>query len=197
MVLGLAPGARHQERGASMRRITVAALASIVAAFILAAPAGACSVLHGDREPHGQNVPPAGSTTLPGPKGEINEDGFYTSAATSDRRDPARHRRKCLRGLSERYQGEVHGGQRCQANGEEDRQQQRSSRCDRLPHHRTGDLVVVSVDGPRQPARFRHRRSRRSGHHQGGHDEPPWRAFEAYRVSLARIRRGERGIGRS
>ncbi|HEX2359465.1 MAG TPA: hypothetical protein VHH72_06585, partial [Solirubrobacterales bacterium] len=27
--------------------------------------------------PHGQNVPPAGSTTLPGPKGGINDDGFY------------------------------------------------------------------------------------------------------------------------
>jgi len=28
--------------------------------------------------PHGQTVPPAGSTTLPGRKGGINEDGFYT-----------------------------------------------------------------------------------------------------------------------
>jgi len=27
--------------------------------------------------PHGQNVPPAGSTTLPGPNGGQNEDGFY------------------------------------------------------------------------------------------------------------------------
>ncbi len=27
--------------------------------------------------PHGENVPPAGSTTLPGPKGGQNEDGFY------------------------------------------------------------------------------------------------------------------------
>jgi|SRR6186997_1744065 hypothetical protein len=27
--------------------------------------------------PHGQNIPPAGSTTLPGPKGGINDDGFY------------------------------------------------------------------------------------------------------------------------
>jgi hypothetical protein len=27
--------------------------------------------------PHGQNIPPAGSTTLPGPKGGQNEDGFY------------------------------------------------------------------------------------------------------------------------
>jgi hypothetical protein len=27
--------------------------------------------------PHGQTVPPAGSTTLPGPNGGQNEDGFY------------------------------------------------------------------------------------------------------------------------
>jgi len=27
--------------------------------------------------PHGQNVPPAGSTTLPGTQGGENEDGFY------------------------------------------------------------------------------------------------------------------------
>jgi hypothetical protein len=27
--------------------------------------------------PHGKNVPPAGSTTLPGPKGGQNDDGFY------------------------------------------------------------------------------------------------------------------------
>jgi hypothetical protein len=36
--------------------------------------------------PHGQNVPPAGSTTLPGPKGGINDDGFYvvgTDVATA------------------------------------------------------------------------------------------------------------------
>ncbi|MBI2859255.1 MAG: hypothetical protein HYX90_09270, partial [Chloroflexi bacterium] len=27
--------------------------------------------------PAGKNVPPAGSTTLPGPRGGMNEDGFY------------------------------------------------------------------------------------------------------------------------
>jgi hypothetical protein len=27
--------------------------------------------------PHGQTTPPAGSTTLPGPRGGQNEDGFY------------------------------------------------------------------------------------------------------------------------
>ena len=32
--------------------------------------------------PHGNKVPPAGSTTLPGPKGGQNEDGFYELIAT-------------------------------------------------------------------------------------------------------------------
>lgn len=30
-----------------------------------------------DVNPHGQTTPPAGSTTMPGPKGGQNEDGFY------------------------------------------------------------------------------------------------------------------------
>ena len=37
--------------------------------------------------PHGKTVPPAGSTTLPGPKGGQNEDGFYQLLAT-DNVDP-------------------------------------------------------------------------------------------------------------
>ena len=37
--------------------------------------------------PHGKNVPPAGSTTPPGPKGGQNEDGFYELIAT-DNCDP-------------------------------------------------------------------------------------------------------------
>jgi len=37
--------------------------------------------------PHGNNIPPAGSTTLPGPKGGKNEDGFYELIAT-DAVDP-------------------------------------------------------------------------------------------------------------
>ncbi|MDP3879247.1 MAG: VWA domain-containing protein [Dehalococcoidales bacterium] len=37
--------------------------------------------------PHGQTVPPAGSTTLPGPKGGQNEDGFYKLFA-EDNCDP-------------------------------------------------------------------------------------------------------------
>ncbi|MET1231352.1 MAG: hypothetical protein ABWY52_00715 [Candidatus Limnocylindrales bacterium] len=34
--------------------------------------------------PHGKNIPPAGSTTLPGPKGGQNEDGFYLLVASDD-----------------------------------------------------------------------------------------------------------------
>lgn len=34
--------------------------------------------------PHGQTTPPAGSTTLPGPKGGQNEDGFYELVASDD-----------------------------------------------------------------------------------------------------------------
>jgi hypothetical protein len=34
--------------------------------------------------PHGQKVPPAGSTTLPGSKGGQNEDGFYQLLATDN-----------------------------------------------------------------------------------------------------------------
>jgi hypothetical protein len=38
--------------------------------------------------PHGDTVPPAGSTTLPGSKGGQNPDGFYQLLAT-DNLDPA------------------------------------------------------------------------------------------------------------
>ena len=62
-----------------MRRIATAAiLASVGAALILAAPAQAHVAFCKETvNPHGQNVPPAGSTTLPGPRGGINDDGFY------------------------------------------------------------------------------------------------------------------------
>jgi hypothetical protein len=38
--------------------------------------------------PHGNKTPPAGSTTLPGPKGGQNEDGFYELTATDNRDEP-------------------------------------------------------------------------------------------------------------
>jgi hypothetical protein len=62
-----------------------AALTLVLLAF--AAPARAhVPFCKEDVNPHGQNVPPAGSTTLPGPNGGINDDGFYivgTDVATS------------------------------------------------------------------------------------------------------------------
>lgn len=33
--------------------------------------------------PHGQTIPPAGSSTLPGPRGGQNEDGFYRISSTT------------------------------------------------------------------------------------------------------------------
>jgi hypothetical protein len=62
-----------------MRRIAaVTALASMSAALLLAGTAQAHQgICEETTNPHGQNVPPAGSTTLPGPRGGQNEDGFY------------------------------------------------------------------------------------------------------------------------
>ena len=74
------------------KRISVAGLlgsAAVVAALAFAAPAQAHVAFCTETvNPHGQNVPPAGSTTLPGPKGGINDDGFYevgTDAGTAVR----------------------------------------------------------------------------------------------------------------
>lgn len=61
-----------------MRRIVVAALP--VAAILAFGPGTASAHVPFCVEsvnPHGQTVPPAGSTTLPGPNGGQNEDGFY------------------------------------------------------------------------------------------------------------------------
>jgi hypothetical protein len=68
-----------------VRRIAIAtALTSVGAALILAAPAQAHRPFCQETvNPHGQNVPPAGSTTLPGPKGGINDDGFYVVGTDS------------------------------------------------------------------------------------------------------------------
>jgi hypothetical protein len=62
-----------------MRRVTLATVLTSVGAMLLFAAVaqahqGICTET---TNPHGKNVPPAGSTTLPGPKGGQNEDGFY------------------------------------------------------------------------------------------------------------------------
>jgi hypothetical protein len=61
-----------------MRRIVFLPL--LIVAGLLLAPGTASAHVPFCTEsvnPHGQNVPPAGSTTLPGPNGGQNEDGFY------------------------------------------------------------------------------------------------------------------------
>jgi hypothetical protein len=62
-----------------MRRLVgLTALASIGAALMFAGVAQAhVGICTETTNPHGQTVPPAGSTTLPGPNGGQNEDGFY------------------------------------------------------------------------------------------------------------------------
>jgi len=56
----------------------VMALASIGALALFAATAQAHVAFCKETvNPHGQTTPPAGSTTLPGTEGGINEDGFY------------------------------------------------------------------------------------------------------------------------
>src|SRR4051794_11683281 len=66
------------QRGRTMRRALVVLTLAFAPVIALAAPAAAHHpACVEDVNPHGQNVPPAGSTTLPGPNGGQNEDGFY------------------------------------------------------------------------------------------------------------------------
>ncbi len=133
-----------------MRRITVvAALASIGAALILAAPAQAHVPFCTETvNPHGQNVPPAGSTTLPGPRGGINDDGFYevgTDVGTD----------VILRDTDGNVFGVFDSGTKVkytEANGAEPSVKKIGSangQAGAIDFHitGTGDLVVVSVDG--------------------------------------------------
>jgi len=65
----------NKERNAVVGVLTGAA---VVLALVFAASAQAHVAFCKETvNPHGKNVPPAGSTTLPGPKGGINDDGFY------------------------------------------------------------------------------------------------------------------------
>ena len=68
-----------------MRRVAaVMALASIGTVVLFAATAQAhLGVCTETTNPHGQTVPPAGSTTLPGPNGGQNEDGFYVISSNT------------------------------------------------------------------------------------------------------------------
>ena len=61
-----------------MRRVL---LLPVAAAAVLAFATGTASAhvpfCEESFNPHGQTTPPAGSTTLPGPRGGQNDDGFY------------------------------------------------------------------------------------------------------------------------
>jgi hypothetical protein len=62
-----------------MRRVAVVTALALVGTAILFAGTAQAHVPFCQEtvNPHGQNTPPAGSTTAPGPKGGINDDGFY------------------------------------------------------------------------------------------------------------------------
>jgi hypothetical protein len=59
-----------------MRNLPVL-VAAVMAAFGTGTASAHLPFCQESVNPHGQNVPPAGSTTLPGPNGGQNEDGFY------------------------------------------------------------------------------------------------------------------------
>ena len=59
------------------RAAVVMALASIGAVLFAGTAQAHQAACTETTNPHGQTVPPAGSTTLPGPNGGQNEDGFY------------------------------------------------------------------------------------------------------------------------
>ena len=61
-----------------MNRKSAYTATAVVLLWATAAPAGAHLATCVEYvNPHGQTTPPAGSTTLPGPNGGQNEDGFY------------------------------------------------------------------------------------------------------------------------
>lgn len=136
-----------------MRRVSlVAALASIGAVLFLAAPAQAHVPFCIETvNPHGATVPPAGSTTLPGPRGGINDDGFY--AVGSDVGTQV-----TLRDTDGNVFGTFPSGTKVkytEANGAEPSVTKigsDSGQAGAVSYHitGTGDLVVVSIDGSTQ-----------------------------------------------
>ena len=67
-----------------MRRIAILLGSTAILALAFAGSAQAHLICQETTNPHGKNVPPAGSTTLPGPKGGQNDDGFYLLTADRD-----------------------------------------------------------------------------------------------------------------
>jgi hypothetical protein len=61
-----------------MRRLLLVSAIAFAPVVAMASPAAAHQpACVEDVNPHGQTIPPAGSTTLPGSHGGQNEDGFY------------------------------------------------------------------------------------------------------------------------
>ena len=133
-----------------MRRIAaVTVVAAFGTALVLAAPAHAHVAFCKETvNPHGQNVPPAGSTTLPDPKGGINDDGFY-EVGTDLGTDVS------LQDTDGNVFGVFPSGTKVkytEANGAEPSVTKIGSdngQADAIDFHikGTGDLVVVPVDG--------------------------------------------------
>jgi hypothetical protein len=55
----------------------------VVTAECVPAPPDGAALCEESVNPHGQTIPPAGSSTLPGPQGGQNEDGFYLISSTT------------------------------------------------------------------------------------------------------------------
>lgn len=133
-----------------MRRLSaVAALASVGAVLVLAAPAQAHVPFCTETvNPHGETVPPAGSTTLPGPRGGINDDGFYAVGSNVGTQ-------VTLRDTDGNVFGTFPSGTKVkytEANGATPSVKAIGSangQAGAVSHHitGTGDLVVVSIDG--------------------------------------------------
>jgi hypothetical protein len=62
-----------------VRRIVLLPLLAVAALAVFGSGTASAHVPFCEESvnPHGQNTPPAGNTTLPGPNGGQNEDGFY------------------------------------------------------------------------------------------------------------------------
>lgn len=125
------------------------ASAATVAALAFAAPAQAHVPFCTETvNPHGQTVPPAGSTTLPGPKGGINDDGFYEVG--TDAGTPV-----ILQDTDGNVFGQFPSGTKVkytEANGAEPSVKKIGSdngQAGAIDFHikGSGDLVVVSIDG--------------------------------------------------
>jgi hypothetical protein len=130
-----------------MRRVAaVMALASIGTVVLFAGTAqahqGVCTET---TNPHGQTVPPAGSTTLPGPNGGQNEDGFYVISSNTRVQVFVKDLGSgtIFRTVRQRDEDQVHAGSGRDAERGEDRKHRRPGRSGPVPHHRHRGCLCV------------------------------------------------------